>query len=82
VKAFAAEHGVPVIRFGKDDRKIDVMRPHIDAQDRTDLPGVAAIGVAQEFQNVFAAGRQQGSKRRQLAIARVRSSRVAREITE
>lgn len=36
-----------------DDRKIDVMRRYLAAQARTGRSGVAAIGVAQEFQNVF-----------------------------
>src|SRR5665811_1541315 len=35
--------------------KIDLMRSHLDAQAATGRSGVAAIGVAQEFQNVFAA---------------------------
>ena len=43
------------MRFGKDDRKVDVMQPHIDAQAATGRSGVAAIGVAQEFQRVWAA---------------------------
>ena len=45
---------VPVVRFGKGDRKIEVMRPYLAAQARTGRSGVAAIGVAQEYQNVFA----------------------------
>jgi hypothetical protein len=53
VGAFADANRIPVVRFGKDDRKIDVMRPHLAAQARTGRSGVAAIGVAQEFQNVF-----------------------------
>jgi hypothetical protein len=40
-----------VVRFGKGDRKIDVMRRYLVAQARTGRSGVAAIGVAQEFQN-------------------------------
>ena len=42
-----------MVHFAKDDRKIDVMRRHLAAQARTGRSGVAAIGVAQEFQNVF-----------------------------
>ena len=38
----------------KDDRKQEVMRPYLERQAATGLPGVAAIGVAQEYQNVFA----------------------------
>lgn len=55
VATFAAEHQIPVVRFGKGDRKIDVVRPYLAAQAATGRSGVAAIGVAQEFQNVFAA---------------------------
>jgi hypothetical protein len=43
------------VRFKNTDRKLEVMRRHITAQARTGRSGVAAIGVAQEFQNVFAA---------------------------
>jgi hypothetical protein len=53
VGAFAEDEHIPVLRFGKDDRKIDVMRRYVLAQARTGRSGVAAIGVAQEFQNVF-----------------------------
>ena len=55
VRAFAEAEHVPVVRFGKGDRKIDLMRPYVAAQARTRRSGVAAIGVAQEYQNVFAA---------------------------
>jgi len=39
------------------------MRPYLERQAAIGLPGVAAIGVAQEYQNVFAASErhQQGS---------------------
>jgi hypothetical protein len=60
VAAFAAAEHVPVVRFGKDDRKIEVMRRHLAAQQATGRSGVAAIGVAQEFQSVFAATQRQG----------------------
>ena len=43
------------MKFGKDDRKIDVMRPHIAAQAATGRSGVAAVGVSQEFQRVWSA---------------------------
>lgn len=55
VDRFAEDNHIPVVRFAKDDRKIDVMRRHVEAQARTGRSGVAAIGVAQEYQNVFAA---------------------------
>jgi len=42
-----------VIRFVKGDRKLDVMRPYLDQLVHEGRNGVAAIGVAQEFQRVF-----------------------------
>ena len=50
---YAGEGDIPVIRFAKGDRKLDVMRPYLDRLVREDRTGVAAIGVAQEFQRVF-----------------------------
>ena len=57
VAEFAESNHVPVVRFGKDDRKIDVMRRYLAAQESTGRSGVAAVGIAQEYQNVFAATR-------------------------
>jgi hypothetical protein len=53
VTEFAVEHEIPVIRFAKGQRKLEVMRPHLDRLARERRTGVAAIGVAQEFQRVF-----------------------------
>ena len=53
VAGFARDNHIPVVRFGKADRKIEVMRPYVDAQAATGRSGVAAIGVAQEFASVF-----------------------------
>ena len=50
VARFAEDHSIPVVRFAKDARKAEVMRPYLDAASE---PGVVAIGVAQEFQSVF-----------------------------
>src|SRR5215218_1462348 len=55
VAAFAKAHQIPVMRFGKEDRKIDVMRPYQDQLAATGASGIAAIGVAQEFQSVWTA---------------------------
>jgi hypothetical protein len=55
VRDFAAAHEIPVVKFDKHDRKQDVMRPYLAAQAATGRPGVAAIGVAQEFQSVWSA---------------------------
>ena len=60
VSAFAEAGHIPVVRFGKNDRKIEVMRRHLAAREATGRSGVAAIGVAQEFQNVFAATQRHG----------------------
>ena len=61
VRTFAEANQIPLIKFAKGDRKIDVMRPYMDAQARTGESAVVAIGFAQEFQNVFAANQRQGS---------------------
>jgi len=59
VRSFADAHDVPVVKFGKGDRKQEVMRPYLARQARTGHSGVAAIGVAQEYQNVFAASQRE-----------------------
>ncbi len=61
VDRFVRDERVPLVRFNKADRKIEVMRRYLAAQERTGVSGVAAIGVAQEYQNVFAANQRQGS---------------------
>jgi hypothetical protein len=55
VDTFAEEHNILVIHFKKGDRHIDVMTPYLEAANE---PAVVAIGVAQEFQSVFAASRR------------------------
>ncbi|MCA1692150.1 MAG: hypothetical protein LC733_08130 [Actinobacteria bacterium] len=52
VTEFARSRDIPVLRFKKGDRRIDMVRP-LAAQ--ASGPGVVAIGVAQEFQWVFTA---------------------------
>jgi len=53
VRGFAAECGVPVVRFVKGDRKIEVMRLLLARAAAAGRPGVVAVGTAQEFQRVF-----------------------------
>ena len=53
VTLFAEANQIPVVRFHKGDRKIAVMGRYLAAQEATGRSGVAAIGVAQEYQNVF-----------------------------
>ena len=53
VESYAEGNAIPWVRFVKGDRKLEVMRPHLDRLAREGRTGVAAIGVAQEFQRVF-----------------------------
>jgi hypothetical protein len=55
VASYAEANDIPWVQFGKDDDKLAVMRAHLDRQAATGKSGVAAIGVAQEFQRVWAA---------------------------
>src|SRR5215472_9946389 len=55
VASFAEASDIAWVKFGKDDRKTDVMRPYLDRQAAAGRSGVAGIGVAQEFQRVWAA---------------------------
>src|SRR5256886_13511095 len=55
VESFAGANGIPWVRFGRDDRKADVMAPYLRKAAATGRSQVVAIGVAQEFQRVWAA---------------------------
>ncbi len=55
VVSFAQAGAIPWVKFAKGDRKLEVMRPHLDRQAATGRSGVAAIGVAQESQRVWSA---------------------------
>ena len=55
VESFASANGIAWVRFGKDDRKAEVMAPLLARQAATGRSGVAAVGVAQEFQRVWTA---------------------------
>lgn len=61
VATFAADNQIEMIRFGKDDRKIEVVRPYLDKLAATGRSGVAVIGVAQEYQLVFTGYEREGS---------------------
>jgi hypothetical protein len=52
VERFAAARQIPVVRFGREDRKQTVMAPYLARQAATGKAGVATIGVAQEYQRV------------------------------
>jgi hypothetical protein len=53
VAGFAKTHQIPVVRFDKNDRKIEVMHPYQQRLAAAGVAGVAAIGVAQEFAPVW-----------------------------
>src|ERR1700730_14896797 len=60
VDRFAADNKIPVVRFSKGDRKIEVMRPYLARQARTGRSGVAAIGTAQEVHDRVRATKRMG----------------------
>jgi hypothetical protein len=55
VAAYAEANDIPWIKFGKGEDKLAVMSAHLRRQAATAVSGVAAIGVAQEFQRVWSA---------------------------
>ena len=55
VVSFPDANDIPWVKFGKDEAKLEVMQPHLARQASTGRSGVAAIGVAQEFQRVWTA---------------------------
>ena len=67
VKAFAEQHAVPILHLKRpdrsrwDDRKLDHVRPYLEAAERTGRHGVVAIVSTQEFQRVFT-GRDRSDK--------------------
>jgi len=60
VASFVEDNHIPLVRFAKNDRKIDRMRPFLARQADTGRAGVAAIGMAQEFAPVFTATKHTG----------------------
>jgi hypothetical protein len=57
VRSFAEANAVPVVHFAKDERKIDTVRPLLEAAEAAGRSRVVAIGVAQEYQRVFSASK-------------------------
>jgi hypothetical protein len=55
VQSFADANDIPVIKLKGSDRKIDIIRRRLDRAAAAGRSRVAAIGVAQEVQNVFTA---------------------------
>jgi hypothetical protein len=61
VASFAEANGIPWVKFARDARKADVMAPYLRQAAVAGRPQVVAIGVAQEFQRVWAAYRRETS---------------------
>ena len=61
VASFAEANGIPWVKFAKGDRKADVMAPYLKRAAASGRSQVAAIGVAQEFQRVWAAYQRETS---------------------
>ncbi len=55
VASFADANHIPVVPLRAADRKVEVMRPYLEAAAAAGRSQVAAIGVAQETQRVFIA---------------------------
>jgi hypothetical protein len=53
VSRFAEMNDIPVVKFSRGVRKLDVMQRYLHAAARKHRPGVAAIGRAEEFQLVW-----------------------------
>ena len=66
VKAFAADHEIPILALKKpdrsrwDDRKLDHARPYLERAEREHRYGVVAIVACQEFQWVLSARNRAG----------------------
>jgi hypothetical protein len=55
VARFAESNDIPMVKFKKGIRKVDVMRPLLARAARSGRPQVAAVGWAQEFRHVWEA---------------------------
>jgi hypothetical protein len=59
VASYADANQIPWVKFAKGEDKLATMGEHLARQAATGQPGVAAIGVAQEFQRVWTAYERQ-----------------------
>lgn len=60
VRRYADSNQIPWVVFRKGDRKLEVIRPYLDAAERAGRSEVVAIGEAREFQWVFDATKKDG----------------------
>jgi len=61
IERFAAENGLPLVRFEKGVSKEEVARPYLEQAEREGRFGVVMIGVAQERARVWRGWRRGGS---------------------
>ena len=57
VHRYAQDNGIPWVRFTKGVRKLDLIRPYLEAAEKAGRSRVVAVGEAREFQWVFGATR-------------------------
>ena len=57
VRDFAEANAIPMLRFAKDERKIDAVRPLMEEAEAAGRDRVVAIGTVQEYQRVFTASK-------------------------
>jgi Domain of unknown function (DUF4397) len=60
VRRYADGNQVPWVVFRKGDRKLEVVRPYLDAAEKAGRSQVVAVGEAREFQWVFDAAKKAG----------------------
>ena len=60
VRRYADGNQIPWVIFRKGDRKLDVVRPYLEAAEQAGQSAVVAIGEAREFQWVFDATKKAG----------------------
>ena len=60
VRRYADGNQIPWVVFRKGDRKLEVIRPYLDAAEKAGQSKVVAIGEAREFQWVFDATKKDG----------------------
>lgn len=75
VDRFAADNHIPVVRFGKDDRKIDVMRPSVARQAATGRSGWPRSGLPRSSRGCF--WRPSTHRRHQRGVVLVHQGRPA-----
>ena len=61
IEQFAAENGIPIVRFGRRERKHEIASPYLEQAAREGRFGVVLIGVAQERTFVWRGWRRGGS---------------------